>query len=90
MSIQLPPNKFFTFKNPSFDDGSLEITFAVFTRPGTPENGTIDETNSYGVFLDMEHDSIISMKIDELRFSLTRKQASVLASRLTELSLKDE
>ena len=90
MSIKLPPNRFFTFKNPSFDNGSLEITLAVFTRPGTPEDGTIDETNSYAVFLDTEPDGIISMNIDESRFSLTRKQATVLATRLTELSRDDE
>lgn len=90
MSIKLPPNRFYTFKDPSLDNGSLEITYAVFTRPGTPEAGVIDETNSYGVFLDRALDGIISLDIDDCRFSLTRKQASVLASRLTELSQVDE
>lgn len=89
MNIKLPPNRFFAFKNPTLDDGLLEITFAVFTLPGTPEDGAVDETNSYGVFLDRETDGLISLKIDEARFSLTRRQASVLASRLSELSLED-
>lgn len=89
MSVKLPPNRFFTFKNPEIDDGTLEITFAVFTQPGTPEDGVIDETNSYGVFLDMEYDGIISLKIDESRFKFTRKQAGVLALRLRELSLDE-
>ena len=90
MSIKLPPNNFFAFKDPSLDEGSLEITYAVFTRPGTPEVGTIDETNSYGVFLDKELDGVISLDIDGCRFRLTRTQASVLASRLTELAQVDE
>lgn len=90
MTIKLPPNKFFTFKDPSLENGSLEITYAVFTRPGTPEVGAIDETNSYGVFVDKELDGIISLDIDDCRFSLTHKQASVLASRLTELTQVDE
>lgn len=90
MSVKLPPNEFFTFKNPTEDDGAIEITFAVFTQPGTAENGLIDDTNSYGVFLDRETDDIISLKIDESRFRFTRKQAAVLASRLKKLSLSVE
>ena len=90
MSIKLPPNRFYTFKDPSLDNRSLEITYAVFTRPGTPEVGTVDDTNSYGVFLDRELDGIISLDIDDCRFSWTQKQASVLASRLTELSQVDQ
>lgn len=40
--------------------------------------------------MDRELDGIISLDIDDCRFSLTQKQASVLASRLTELSQVDE
>lgn len=88
MRIQLPPNRFFTFKNPSFDAGSFEVTLAVFTRPSTLEEEPIDDTNSYSVFLDREPDGFISLNIDDSRFSLTPQQANVLASRLTELTLE--
>jgi hypothetical protein len=88
MSLKLPPNRFFTFKNPSFDDGSFEVTLAIFTLPGMLEEETIDDTNSYSVFLNREPNGFITLNIDDSRFSLTPQQANALASKLTELSSK--
>ncbi|MEX5687907.1 hypothetical protein [Pseudomonas silesiensis] len=89
MSTKLLPNRFFTFKDGSLEDDSHEIRLAIFTWPGTPEGEVIDDDNSYAVLLDTESNGVISIKIDELRFRFTPKQAMALASILTELS-RDE
>ena len=89
MSTKLPPNRFFTFKDGSSEGDSDEIRLAVFTRPGTAEGEVIDDDNSYAVLLDTESKGVISIKIDESRFRFTPKQATALASALTDLSRND-
>jgi hypothetical protein len=89
MSTKLPTNRFFTFKDGSPEGDLDEIRLAIFTRPGTAEGEVIDDDNSYAVLLDTESNGVISINIDESRFRFTPKQATALASALTDLSRND-